>query len=50
MACFELIAAFLVVHFYSAEEDADFDSDLVDGLVAAAVVYIATEGRVAEVA
>ena len=49
-ACFELVVAFLVMHFYSAAEDADSNSDLVDGLVATAEVYIAIEGLVAEVA
>ena len=50
MACFELVAAFLVVHFYFAGNDADSDSVLADGLVAAAEVYIVTEGHVARVA
>ena len=51
MACFELAAACLVMHFYYAEEDADSDSDLADGLVATAIeVYTAAEGLVAEVA
>ena len=39
-ACSELVAAFLVVHSYSAEEDADSDSVLADELDAAVEVYI----------
>ena len=50
MACFELVAAFLVVHFYSIEEDVDSDSGLADRLVAAAVeVYTVAEGLAAGV-
>ena len=39
-ACSELVAAFLAVHFYTAEEDADSDSVLADELDAAVEVYI----------
>ena len=39
-ACSELVAAFLAVHSYSAEEDADSDSVLADELDAAVEVYI----------
>ena len=39
-ACSELVAAFLAVHSYSAEEDADSDSVLDDEL--AAVVEVCT--------
>ena len=47
MACFELVAAFLIVHFDSAEEDC---FALVDGRVVAAEVYTSAEELVAEVA
>ena len=51
VACFGLVVAFLAVHSYFVEEDIDSDSDLADGLVAAAIeVYTAAEGLVAEVA
>ena len=40
MACFELAIASLVVHSYSAEEDADSDSVLADELDAAVEVCI----------
>ena len=49
-ACSELVAAFLAVHSYSVEEDADSDSVLVDGLAVATEVCIVAEGLVAEVA
>ena len=39
-ACSEPVAAFLAVHSYSAEEDADSDSVLADELDAAVEVYI----------
>ena len=39
-ACSELVAASLVVHSYSAEEDADSDSVLADELDAAVEAYI----------
>ena len=49
MACFELAVASLVVHSYSAEEDADSDSVLADELDAAVEVYIVTVGPAAGV-
>ena len=39
-ACSELVAAFLAVHSYAAEEYADSDSVLADELDAAVEVYI----------
>ena len=39
-ACSELVAAFLAVHSYSIEEDADSDSVLADELDAVVEVYI----------
>ena len=39
-ACSELVAAFLAVHSYAVEEDADSDSVLADELDAAVEVYI----------
>ena len=39
-ACSELVAAFLAVHSYAAEGDADSDSVLADELDAAVEVYI----------
>ena len=50
MACFELAVASLVVHSYSAEEDADSDSVLDDELDAAVEVYIVVVEPVAGVA
>ena len=46
----ELAAAFLVVHFYSVEEDMDFGIGLADGSVAVARVSTAAVVLVAEVA
>ena len=49
-ACSELVAAFLVVHSYSAEEDADSDFVHDDELDAAVEVYIVTVEPAAGVA
>ena len=49
-ACSEPVAAFLAVHSYSAEEDADSDSVLADELDAVVEVYIVVVEPVAGVA
>ena len=49
-ACSELVPAFLAVHSYTAEEDADSDSVLADELDVAVEVYIVVVEPVAGVA
>ena len=50
MACFGIVAAFLVVHSYSVEEDGDFGVGFADGLAVIAGVCIVVVVLVVEVA